>query len=282
MMLDTIKGWIPDVLLIKLQYYKHFGKRLNLKDPKTFNEKLNWSKLYDRNPLYTQMADKCGMKKYVADKVGKEFVIPVLGVWEHFDEIDFGKLKFPFVLKTTHDSGGVVICKNESSFDKSAVREKLENSLKRDFFLCNREWCYKDVPRRIIAEEYVVDDKDGELRDYKVFCFNGQPKFMFVATGRASGDTRFDFFDMEYNSLNVIQHYPAADVIPHKPDQFDLMKKLAAELSQGIPQVRVDFFVANGKVYVGEFTFYHFGGVVPFEPSEWDLKFGEWFELPER
>ena len=279
-MFELVKRLIPDALYLKIQYRRYFHRGLDLNAPRTYNEKLNWLKLYDRNPLYVKLADKYEMKKYVSDVIGEKYVVPVYGIWSDVDEIDFKTLPYPCVLKTTHDSGGIVICKKKEEVDLIFAKAKLSKSLHKDFYYYNREWCYKHVPHRILAEQYIEDSTDQELRDYKFFCFGGIPRFLFVATGRASGDTRFDFFDMDYNWLDVAQHYPHADQRPHKPHQFELMKELAKKLSSGIPQVRIDFFEANGQIYVGEFTFYHFGGFMPFEPDSWDYKFGEMLQLP--
>lgn len=271
-----------DKFYLKLQYRLIFNRKLDLKNPQTYNEKLQWLKLYDRRPEYSMLVDKYRVKKYVAERIGSEYVIPTLGVWDGFDEIDFSSLPDRFVLKCTHDSGGLIICRNAASLDKNAAREKIERSLKRDFYKLAREWPYKNVPRKIIAEQYMEDDATEELRDYKFFCFDGVPKAMFIATDRQKSgeEVKFDYFDMEYNHLSCRQRHPNAKVPPEKPSCFEEMKELAAKLSAGIPHVRVDFYEVNGKIYFGEMTFFHFGGMVPFEPEEWDDAFGSWLKLP--
>lgn len=276
---------IPDSLYLKMVYRIKMGKKLNLRHPKSFNEKIQWLKLYDRNPFYTSLVDKIEVKKIVADTIGEKYVLPTLGVWERFDDIDFDALPNQFVLKTNHGGGstGVVICKDKNEFDIEKARVKLEHSLRTDAYTSLREWPYKNVKRRIFAEPFVVDEATGELRDYKFFCFGGVPKALFVATDRQKNgeEVKFDFFDIEYNHLPIKQGHQNAQFTPEKPSCFDEMKKIAARLSEGIPQVRVDLYEANGNVIFGEMTFSHFGGVVPFQPDSWDNTFGSWINLPE-
>ena len=269
-----------DKLAIKLGWYSHMSYRLNLKHPVSYNEKLQWMKLFDHNPSYTQMVDKFAVKDYVANIIGREYVIPTLGVWDSFDDIDFSLLPNQFVLKCTHDSGGLVICKDKSMLDVCAAKAKIENSLAVDFYAMGREWPYKNVPKRIIAEEYKEDKKTGELRDYKFFCFNGRVKWMFIATERQHHEEPyFDFFDEDFNHLDIRQGHPNAPKIPEKPINFEIMKQLASKLSKNLKQIRVDFYEVDGKVYFGELTFFHHGGWTPFEPEEWDYIFGKELQL---
>ncbi len=271
---------ISDKCLLKCLFKEKMGKRLNLKNPITYSEKLQWLKLYDRKPEYTKMVDKYEVKAYVAEKIGAEYVIPTLGVWDTFEDIDFSKLPKRFVLKCTHDSGGLVICTDKESFDFEGAKAKISRCLKRNYFWANREWPYKNIKPRVIAESYMEDVKTGELPDYKFFCFNGIVKAMFIATERQSLDeTKFDFFDENFNHLPFTNGHPNADKIPEKPEKFDEMKRFAEKLSVGIPQVRVDFYEVNGKIYFGEITFFHWSGTTPFEPEEWDKTFGEWIAL---
>ena len=274
---------MSDVKYLKLMYRIYIGNKLNLDQPQTFNEKLQWLKLHDRKPEYTSMVDKYEAKKYVAERIGEEYIIPTLGVWDNFEEIDFDSLPNQFVLKTTHDSGGVVICRDKISFDKKKAREKLEKSLKRNYYMQGREWPYKDVKPRIIAEQYMVDESGYELKDYKLFCFDGFAKAMFIASDRykAGEETKFDFFDMDFKHLPFTNGHPNAEHEIKRPESFEKMKELAGKLSEGIPQVRVDFYDINGQIYFGELTLSHWGGMVPFEPEEWDYKFGEWIKLPD-
>lgn len=277
-------NWLPDKQYLKMQYFAIFKKKLDLDKPKTFSEKLQWLKLYDRKPEYTQMVDKYLVRDFIKEKIGEEYLIPLIGVWDLPDDIDFDALPERFVLKCNHNSGvGMYICKDKSKMDVEKVRSELRCGLAQDYYLTGREWPYKNVKPRIIAEQYMEDYETAELRDYKFFCFNGEPKALFVATERqVSGEeVKFDFFDMDYNHINVKNGHPNAKVHPEKPKQFELMKDLSKKLSKNIPHVRVDFYEVNGKVYFGEMTFFHFSGFVPFEPEEWDYKLGEWINLPE-
>ncbi len=254
---------------------------LNLDNPTKYNEKLQWIKLYDRRDIYTTMVDKYEAKKYVASIIGDEYIIPTLAVWDNVDEIDINILPEKFVLKTTHDSGGIVICRDKSNFDIQKAKEKLNKSLKTDFYILGREWPYKNVPRRIIAEMYMEDDQTKELRDYKFFCFNGIPKALFIATDRQNREEPyFDFFDMDYNHLDMRHGHPNAPHLPEKPKCFEEMKLLAAKLSKGYPHIRVDLYEVNGKVYFGELTLFHHTGMVNFKPEKWDDIFGSWLYLP--
>ena len=275
--------WMSDEQFLKRMYRTYFGKSLDLKNPRTFNEKLQWLKLYDRKPLYTQMVDKYAVRRYIEEQIGGEYLIPLVGgPWNSFDEIDFDALPEQFVLKCTHDSGGLVICRDKHRLDREAARRKIERSLRRNYYVSSREWPYKDVKPRIIAEAYMEDASTSELRDYKFFCFGGEPKMLFVASDRqtAGEETKFDFFDMDYNHLDLRNGHPNAAVPPEKPAQFGLMRELAQKLSQGIPHVRVDLYEVNGRVYFGEMTFYHWSGMVPFDPPEWDERLGSWITLP--
>lgn len=282
-MQHTAKYWHNDALYLKLLYYFVMGKRLDLKHPKTFNEKLQWLKLNNRRPEYTTMVDKYAVKEYVASKIGKEYVIPTLGVWEKPVQIEWDKLPDRFVLKTTHGGGntGVVICKDKSTFNREQAIAKLNRSLQSDIYINLREWPYKKVTKRIIAEEYMEDDESKELRDYKFLCFNGQVKFLFIATDRQKREEPyFNFFDRDGNAMPFAQGHPVNPNVPHLPKNFVLMKQLAEKLSKGEAHMRVDFYEVNNKVYFGEITFFHFGGMVPFTPPQWDEKIGDWLKLP--
>jgi len=277
--------WLPDETFVKLKYHVIFEKKLNLRNPKTYNEKLQWLKLYDRNPEYAALVDKYTVKQIVAQKIGEEHIIPTLGVWDSFDEIDFSMLPKQFVLKCTHDSGGVVICTDKDHFDVATAKRKLEKNLKANYYKENREWPYKLVKPRIIAEQYMVDESGYELKDYKFFCFHGKPELLLVVCDRTRKDqeTKSNFYDMDFRFLPVKSGHPnaALDAI-RKPSAFEEMKQLASVLSQGYPELRVDFYEINGKVYFGELTFYHWSGFVPFEPQEWDEKIGAYIQLPQR
>ncbi len=270
--------FLPDKLFLKIVFWARMGKKLDLKNPKTFNEKLQWIKLYDRKPEYTQMVDKYSVREYIKEKIGEQYLIPLLGVWDSIDDVDFNSLPNEFVLKCTHDSGGLVICKDKSKLDIDAAKKKLKKCLKRKFFYRNREWPYKNVKPRIIAEKLMVDESGTELKDYKFFCFDGEPKALFIATDRPH-DTRFDFFDMEFNHLPFLSGHPMAIKEIKKPVGFNEMAELSKVLSKGLHHARIDFYDINGKIYFGEITFFHHSGFTPFEPDEWDYKFGEWIKL---
>ena len=405
--------FLSDKLDIKILYLTHLGRLPNFRHPKTFNEKLNWLKLYNRNPLYTTLVDKYAVKKWVADKIGEKYIIPTLGVWEKFDDIDFSKLPNQFVLKCTHDSAGLVICNDKSKFDKERARKKITKCLKRNYFYVTREWPYKNVSPRIIAEKYMEDADSRELRDYKFytlkglsnfllvvanrkeksnlsffnyfdgngnslqlqdiantdktvlpphfekmkdlakinfyeigekfivgqysfggsekkrfwdkewgemielpvnsmngqvcleingkklyikhhqnrelaleksirdykfFCFNGTPQVMYVSRDKAEFPST-DFFDMDFNRLDMRMKDPNSFIAPPKPHCFEEMKKLAATLSMGIPHVRVDFYEINGDVYFGEMTFFHNGGFTHIYPTTWENKWGEQIDI---
>ena len=247
--------FIPDELYLKIIYKRTMKKSLNLNNPKTFTEKIQWLKLHDRKPEYTVMVDKYAVKKWVADRIGEQYIIPTLGVWKHFDDIDFDKLPEQFVLKCTHDSGGLVIVTDKKKLDKDSAKRKLEKSLKRNYYWDGREWPYKNVPPQIIAEKYMTDEVedfclDGGcsqmqkvekcLTDYKFFCFNGIPKIAYISKDHAENPTT-DFFDMDYNRLPIRMRDPNSDTAPRKPECFEQMKELAEVLSKGIPHLRVDF-----------------------------------------
>lgn len=272
--------FIPDELYIQIYYFAHFRKFCNLKNPKTYNEKLNWLKLHDHNPLYTTLVDKYEVKKYVANLIGEQYIIPTLGIWDSIDDIEFEKLPNQFVIKCTHDSEGHVIVRDKSKMDKSAVKKKIGAALKQNFYYIGREWPYKYVKPRVIVEKYMEDHVDGELRDYKFFCFDGEPKVMFVASDRSSDHVKFDYFDLDFNHLDIKQKYPHAQKPLRKPETFEQMIRLSKILSKGFPHVRVDFYEVDGQLYFGELTFYHFSGFMPFEPSQWDYTFGDWLRLP--
>jgi hypothetical protein len=252
----------------------------NLENPQTYNEKLQWLKLNDIHEEYTQLVDKYEAKEYVRNILGDDFIIPTLGVWNSFDEIDFDKLPDKFVLKTTHDSGGVVICSDKSKFDKQKARKKLEKSLKHNFFYEHREYPYKNVKPRIIAEQFMVDESGTELKDYKFYCFNGESKMLLIATDRST-EVKFDFFDSQFNHLPFKKGHPNSSKKIVKPEGYEEMKRVADKLCAGFRHVRVDLYNINGKIYFGELTFFPAAGNVPFEPAAWDKTIGDWLELPE-
>lgn len=274
---------LPDRIYLLWLYRLKMGKPLNLKNPRTFSEKLQWLKLYDRNSEYTRMVDKYAVKEYVAGAIGEEYVIPTLGVWNKPEDIDWNSLPDQFVLKTTHGGGstGVVICTDKSCFDKQQAVDKLNKSLKIDIYKFFREWPYKDVPRRIIAEKYLEPEPEiNDLPDYKFFCFNGEPKYCQVISGRGT-TMSIDFFDhnWKHQPFHEPKSFPFAEFTPKKPNCFDLMWELAKKLAQGKAFSRIDFYQVREKVYFGEITFYPTSGMGGFNPVEYDEILGDFIEL---
>ena len=278
---------MDDEKYLKKMFKLKMGYELDLDNPKTYNEKLQWLKLNYKNLDTIIMVDKHLSKQFVAERIGEEYVVPLYGVWDRFDDIDFDDLPDQFVLKTTHDCGGVVVCKDKSCFNKEKAKRFLSKHLKREYFYHCREWQYRYVKPRIIAEKYMQDSKDQSeegLTDYKFFCFDGEPKAMFIATDRAKAgvETKFDFFDMDFNHLPFTNGHPNSEKPIKQPEQFKLMIELSRKLSKDLPHVRVDFYESDGKIYFGELTFFHWGGFVPFEPKVWDEKFGELICFPQK
>ncbi|MBE0601314.1 MAG: glycosyl transferase [Firmicutes bacterium] len=272
---------MPDEAYLQKIYRVQTGKTLHLHPPKTFNEKLQWLKLYDRNPDYTKMADKIEVKRYIAQTLGEDYVIPTLGVWDDPDDIDFADLPDRFVLKCSHDSGSVIICKDKAALDTASVRTMLKEYLTRDFYHYTKEWPYKNIPRKVFAEQYMVDESGTELKDYKILCFNGEPKLIELDFNRFSGHKR-NIYDLQWNLVPMVIEYPTDDKLKlPKPPKLDEMLAFARTLSRNIPHVRVDFYSINGNVYFGELTFFHGSGYYRFIPEAWDGILGEWITLPE-
>lgn len=267
---------------IKQMWERHMDYPLDLYNPKSFNEKLQWLKLHYHNPLYTTLVDKYKVKEWVANKIGAEYIIPTLAVWQSVDEIDISSLPNRFVLKCNHDSGSVIVCNDKATFDLDDAKERFRQALKKNFYYYTREWPYKYVKPCVFAEAYMEDGTTHDLPDYKYFCFDGEAKFLFIASERMNKntETRFDFFDRQFNHIDVTNGHPNADVLPKKPMSYEQMLGIADKLSDGIPHVRVDLYEINGKVYFGEMTFYHWGGLVPFKPLKWDYIFGDMLTLP--
>lgn len=270
------RGWLPARIAIEDTYFEAFGRRPELRNPRRYSEKLQWQKLHDHNPLYHVLADKAEVKNYVAGKIGQEYLIPTIGVWDSPEKIDWDALPSRFVLKCTHDSGSTIICDDKSSFDKKAASDKLSSALKRNYYRRFREWSYKGLRPRIIAEQYMGSD----IADYKFFCFHGKPQLMFVATERNSAEeTKFDFFDMDYRHLDFRNGHPNALQRPEAPAAFAQMKELAARLAEGLDQVRIDLYEIEGRIYFGEYTFYHWSGFMPFDPDSADEWMGDFYNI---
>lgn len=277
-LLRKVGRWLPDGLFLRAKYRAVFDRGLPLNAPSTFNEKIQWQKIHDRNPLYHTLVDKAAVKPYVAARIGAQHVVPTLGVWEHPEQIDWDVLPDRFVLKCTHDSGSTVVCADKSAFDREAACAKLSAALASDYWHRDREWAYKGLQPRILAEEYL----GAGLADYKIFCFGGQPEFLFVATDRdnPAEETKFDFFDTSWQHLDIRNGHPNAAVPPARPAHFEQMLQLARTLAEDFPQVRIDFYeTPDGQVYFGEYTFYHWSGFVPFDPDAMDEYLGRYFVL---
>ena len=274
--------FIPDKQYLKAMYRLRMGKKLNLKSPQTFNEKLQWLKLYDRRPEYTTMIDKCEAKKYVASIIGEEYIIPTLGVWDDFNDIDFDSLPDQFVLKCTHDSGGLVICRDKSKLDIEEVRRKIERSLKCNFFWIGREWPYKNVKPRIIAEKYMEESTGPELKDYKLYCFDGKIKFLYLSEGLENHETaHINYVTLDWKPAKYARSdYREFEKLPPKPKQN--MIRLGEMLSKDIPFCRVDFYEINRRVYFGELTLFPGSGFTPFKEESHDREIGSMLSIGRR
>lgn len=274
---------MQDEALLNRKYEAIFGKRLNLDNPQTFNEKLQWLKLYDRNPEYTIMVDKYKVRDYIKEKIGEEYLIPLIGVWDNPDDIDFDALPDKFVLKCNHNSGlGMCICKDKSKLNIENVKSELKKGLAQDYYLTGREWPYKNVPRKIIAEKYMTDSSDSsDFTDYKFFCFNGYVDCVMVCLERSSGDTKFYFFDSNWNlkRLNTRGKNAPDGFTISKPSQMDKMFEIAAKLSKGLPFVRIDLYQSNDHIYFGEITFFPDSGFDANLLPETDKYFGNLIHL---
>ena len=274
---------LNDAFYLKIIYYQTFNKKLDLSNPKTFNEKLQWLKLYDRNPEYTKMVDKYEVKKYEAEKIGEEYIIPSIGIYNSFDEINFNELPDQFVIKCTHDSGGIVICKDKSNFSIEEARKKINKCMKNNYYRSWREWPYKNVKPRIIIEKYMEDDKTKELRDYKFFCFNGKVKCYKIDLDRFV-EHRANYYDDNNRLLKFGEKVCPPDFNRNVeiPKTIEKMKELARQLSQDIPFVRVDFYDVDGKIYFGEITFFPGAGFGKFIPEEYDKVLGDLITLQKK
>ena len=274
--------FLDDETYTKLMYRMFHGRKLNLENPKLFTEKICWLKINNHQSQYTRMVDKYEAKEYVGSIIGEQYIIPTLGVWDTFEEIDFSELPDQFVLKTTHDSGGVVVCKNKASFDIEQAKKKLNASLKRNYYWAGREWNYKNVKPRIIAEKYMPID-DAECAEFKMFCFNGKVTYILVCKGEAHiiGKRTNDFFDAQFDHIPVETVNPNAKEEFKKPKEFDELVRLAEILSTNSPLLRVDFYLTKQGLYFGELTFYHDSGFVRFNPQKYDAIFGSKLDISE-
>lgn len=269
-----------DETYLRIEYFLGRKRILHLDKPNRFNEKLQWLKLHCKKEEYTKLVDKYEVKNIVGSKIGKQYIIPTLGVWDNFEDIDFSKLPKQFVLKCTHDSGGLVICTDKENFDVAKARKKINKSLKRKYFFEHREYPYKNVPPRIIAEKYMVDESGWQLKDYKVFCFNGCPKFIEVDYNRYVGH-KLNVYDTNWNFVDFYMTSPNdRNIHIKRPKQLSEMLQLAKELSKDDIFVRVDFYSINDRLYFGELTYHPGCGMIDFHPDDYDLKLGKMLKLP--
>jgi hypothetical protein len=281
-----LRSITPAKWYIGLKYFEHFCSYPNFKNPKTFNEKLQWLKIYNRNPLYTKLVDKCSVRDYIKDLIGEQYLIPLLGVpWKGFDDIPFDTLPNRFVLKCNHDSASVIICRDKNHFNYKESKIKLSKALKYNFYWFGREWPYKNIQPKIIAETLLVNqpyscEKPLDLKDYKLMCFNGKVKCSFVCGDRFSGNgLTVTFFDRDWNELPFERSHPKSSIQLKKPQNYDLMITLAEKISKDIPFVRVDFYETGNRVFFGEMTFFPGSGFEPFQPQVWDEILGDWISL---
>lgn len=273
---------LSDEEFLKLKFKENTGKELNLENPQTFNEKLQWLKLYDRNPIYTTMADKFRAKEYIAERVGKEYIVPMFGVWNSPDDVDFSALPEQFVIKCNHDCGGLSICRSKDQFDANAARNKLKKSFLSNYFEVGREWQYKNIEPVVLAEKLLENSDGSPLVEYDFFCFNGEPRIISCAWGdRDKGEEHYnDFYDADFNRLPLSCIFPTSSKVLEKPSAFEEMKNIARKLCGNRSFLRVDIYLCDDKPYVGELTFHHWGGMGIFNPKEWDEKLGSWLALP--
>lgn len=276
-------SFLPDKSYLQLFYFATTRKFINFKNPKGFCEKIQWLKVNDRRPEYSKLVDKLAVRDHITEILGEEHLFPLLGFWEKFEDIDFDSLPNQFVMKCNHDSGSTKVIKDKNALtqaDFDEMKEFYSKRLKRDFYYAGREYPYRDIKPYIIAEQLMIDENAPEksIEDYKFFCFNGEPKVMFVATDRAT-DCKFDFFDMNFNHLDLVNIHPNADKPIPKPEKFDEMKEIAAKLSQGMRHVRIDLYELNGKIYFGEYTFFHGGGFQLCHPEKWERQLGDWIDI---
>lgn len=273
---------LPSKIYLSLKYRVLFHKRLSWNSPKAFTEKLQWLKINDFRPEYVEMVDKVKAKSWVAERIGSDYVIPLLGVWDSADDIDFAALPEKFVLKCNHDSGTAVVCKSKADLDFDKTRKTLDKAMNRDYYYMGRERPYRYVKRRIFAEQMLEDDNTRELLDYKFFCFDGVPRVFKINFDKET-DFHANYYDMDMNLLPFGEVWPPPALRDFsKPANFDIMIKIVKVLSEGLPFVRVDLYNINGKIYFGEMTLYPTSGFGPFNDYNWDLKLGEWLVLPSK
>ena len=276
-------AFIPDKLYITALYRFRMKKSMNWKNPQSFTQKIQWLKVYNRNPVYTRIVDKYEMKGFVEERLGKGYTVPTIGLWNSVDEINTDRLPNKFVLKCTHDSGSNIICLNKDELQWDEVKRKLNDCMNNNHFYLSREWPYKNVKPRIIAEQLLEEKKGESLKEYKLFCFNGEVKMTLVCKGIAhTNDRTNDYCDIDLNRLPFTCLFPNSEGKIEKPERYDELLRCASRLSEGIPFVRVDAYMIKGEIYFGELTLFHNSGLRRYNPDEWDYKIGEWLLLPQK
>lgn len=271
-------NWMSDELYLKYLFFSNMNRKLNFKDLKTYNEKLQWLKIYDHHKKYIDMVDKYEAKVLAEKVIGNEYIIPTLGVWDKFEEIDFNSLPNKFVLKCTHDSGGLVICRDKNNFDIESAKKKINNSLRKNFYYIGREWPYKNVKPRIIAEEFIGYDQQAP-DDFKFFVFNGKIDSIMVCRDRELGKPKFLFYDLEWNRLLYQNNEPPSFYNLKKPKHFEKMIEIVENLSKDFHQIRIDLYNVDGKIYFGEYTFFNDSGFDRDISYETDLYWGSKINL---
>ncbi len=275
---QTYYRMLPEKKHLDILFTNVFGRHIDWENPKTFNEKLQWLKVYDKNPEHTKLVDKYAVREYIKETIGEEYLIPMIAVYDKVSDIDFDALPDSFVLKCTHGSACNIICPDKSKLDIKAAKKKLKKWMKTNYYSLSREWPYKNVKPRIVCEKFMKDEATNDLRDYKFFCFNGKMYFSFVASERQT-DLKVTFFDKNWNKLPFERSHPCSKVPLSKPLNYDKMLQLAEQLSKDEPFLRVDFYEINNKIYFGELTFFPGGAFEAFDPEEYDYKFGELIDL---
>jgi hypothetical protein len=274
-----IGRFIPsDKLYLKVFYRLSMHERLDLKNPKTYTQKIQWLKLNNTDPAFSRMVDKYQVREIIREKLGEEYLIPLLGVWHSFDEIDFDKLPEQFVLKTTHDSGTIIICKDKVSLDRAYAKKGLTKALRANYFYKSREYPYKNAIPRIIAETYMCDEKQTALTDYKFFCFNGKPEFVQITVNN-DGIKNSGYYNMSFETIPFNTGNALPQIAMPKPQNFDEMIKISELLSQDLLHIRIDLYNVNTKIYFGEFTFHNAGGIIHFDPPEWNKIIGDKLQI---
>lgn len=276
---QTFYSLLPEKKHLDIKFLKVFGRHIDWENPKSFNEKLQWLKVYNKNPQHTMLVDKYEVREYIKKIIGEEYLIPVIAVYDKVSDIDFDALPDSFVLKCTHGSACNIICSDKSKLDVKAAKKKLKKWMKINYYYLSREWPYKNVKPRIVCEKFMKDDTTNDLKDYKFFCFEGKVHFSFVASDRHTDEVKFNFFDSEWNDLPVENDHPRVENKIKKPVNYEKMIELAEQLSKDELFLRVDFYEINGRIYFGELTYYHGGGFLAFKPEEYDYKFGELIDI---